>query len=328
MVTLAVSGGACTVTVPEIANQPESVAQEILKTACDALSPCLLGVVEAEPSEVVGVGNVIRSDKPAGEEVLCGSEVKLYISLGSECELDSDGDRMNDCWEKDYGLDPYDSNDAEENPDNDCLTNIQEFQSRTDPRVMDQVTIPDVGGKDVREANDILNSSCLEVNDQLIRKEFSEVEEGKVIRSDPGYGTLVDPWERLVLVVSSGILFDGDGFITYRIREDGDTSIYLQRRTGEPVVLVSSKDDAEVLEYTANNGGLFAIWVRENQTENIYIMEDDGSLRSVLNEGWSEVAEADWTLDGRYLIVEAILNNQNTFFFFDNSGNLVNQLDF
>jgi hypothetical protein len=48
--------------------------------------------------------------------------------------LDNDGDGMDDNWEIDNGLDPNDPSDANGDPDDDGVTNLQEYLDGTDPR--------------------------------------------------------------------------------------------------------------------------------------------------------------------------------------------------
>lgn len=47
---------------------------------------------------------------------------------------DSDKDGMPDSWETQYGFDPFNANDANEDADNDNATNLEEFNARTNPR--------------------------------------------------------------------------------------------------------------------------------------------------------------------------------------------------
>lgn len=46
---------------------------------------------------------------------------------------DSDGDGMLDEWELQYGLDPYDADDAAKDTDSDRHSNLDEFRAKTDP---------------------------------------------------------------------------------------------------------------------------------------------------------------------------------------------------
>ena len=48
-------------------------------------------------------------------------------------ESDSDGDGIPDAWERAHGLNPVDPDDAAKDPDGDHFTNLEEFDSGTDP---------------------------------------------------------------------------------------------------------------------------------------------------------------------------------------------------
>ncbi|MCK5774329.1 MAG: hypothetical protein KAH57_11120 [Thermoplasmata archaeon] len=63
-----------------------------------------------------------------------GSGVSEYRSVevrGTSDDRDYDG--IADDWEEYYGLDPNDPNDANEDPDHDGLTNLEEYRLMTDP---------------------------------------------------------------------------------------------------------------------------------------------------------------------------------------------------
>jgi len=53
---------------------------------------------------------------------------------------DTDGDGMPDGWEWDFGLDARDADDAQEDPDNDTLVNVDEWLAGTDPQSPDTDT--------------------------------------------------------------------------------------------------------------------------------------------------------------------------------------------
>ncbi len=72
---------------------------------------------------------------------LAGYEILRYV-LWKELEdvatlnlADSDGDGMHDSWEQTYALNPNLPDDAAGDPDSDGLTNLEEYQQGTDPRV-------------------------------------------------------------------------------------------------------------------------------------------------------------------------------------------------
>ncbi|WP_395746834.1 hypothetical protein [Prosthecobacter sp.] len=66
----------------------------------------------------------------------------LLTLPGRVASGDYDGDGMPDCWEHRYHLDLRDSGDAQANPDNDSLINLQEYAERRDPLVNDDPPAP------------------------------------------------------------------------------------------------------------------------------------------------------------------------------------------
>ncbi len=57
-----------------------------------------------------------------------------YVAMPNDPKLDTDGDGMPDAWELRFGLDPLNPADAQEDPDEDSVTNLQEYQRGTHPR--------------------------------------------------------------------------------------------------------------------------------------------------------------------------------------------------
>jgi len=71
---------------------------------------------------------------------------ELALNETSACNGDTDGDRIDDKWERDYGLDPL-TDDADQDPDGDKLTNLHEYMLGTNPDSYDidndNDTLPD-----------------------------------------------------------------------------------------------------------------------------------------------------------------------------------------
>jgi parallel beta-helix repeat protein len=60
--------------------------------------------------------------------------------VGNNADTDDDDDGMPDTWETDNELDPLNATDGSLDPDGDGLTNLQEYQGNTDPKVSDAQT--------------------------------------------------------------------------------------------------------------------------------------------------------------------------------------------
>ncbi len=71
---------------------------------------------------------VIKSDADTPE---------LNVALSGKAIIDTDGDGMPDVWEKANGLNPLNSSDGAADIDSDGLSNLQEYQSGTHPKVDD-----------------------------------------------------------------------------------------------------------------------------------------------------------------------------------------------
>jgi hypothetical protein len=61
------------------------------------------------------------------------ADAVLFREAATTSSADADNDSMPDAWELEQGLDPTNALDAEQDPDGDGLTNLQEFLGMTDP---------------------------------------------------------------------------------------------------------------------------------------------------------------------------------------------------
>ena len=86
-VTIVVSDGPDTVSMPDVTGESESTAVGRLRAACQP-EPCVTVTVDREPSSNVEQGRVIRQDPSAGSTVRRGSTVRIVVSSGPPPEPD------------------------------------------------------------------------------------------------------------------------------------------------------------------------------------------------------------------------------------------------
>jgi len=118
-------------------------------------------------------------------------------------------------------------------------------------------------------------------------------------------------------------VFVSGGLVTYRVQEGGRTSIYLQGPNGGRIPLVFDKDDAEVLDFTPQNGGRFAIWVLEGGQQKVFIIDQGGNLvGGPITGGWTSVTDGDWSNDGNTLVLEVLTGAVVNYIYYDSAGNV------
>jgi len=110
---------------------------------------------------------IIKSDADAPELSVALSGIAIPIidtdgdGLPDESDPDDDNDGMPDIWEKANGLNPLESSDAAIDIDSDGLSNLQEYQAGTKPRVDDTDRDGMSDGFEINEGfNPLDNSDC------------------------------------------------------------------------------------------------------------------------------------------------------------------------
>jgi beta-lactam-binding protein with PASTA domain/serine/threonine protein kinase len=198
------------VTVPNVVGQPADQAQQTLEAEG-------FSVKRATDTSERPVDEVIAQDPPANEQAEEGSEVTITVSGGPETATvpDVTGRTLDEASQLliEAGFVP--SQKAEENADVD-----EGLVIRTDPAanakaaVNSTVTIfyssgpttiqiPDVRGQSVNDARNTLNGAGF-TNIQERQEASNDVEEGRVIGTEPGAGQQAPANATITLVVSSG----------------------------------------------------------------------------------------------------------------------------
>lgn len=89
---------------------------------------------------------------------------------------DDDGDGMPDFYEIDHGLNPLDALDANEDPDGDKLTNLEEYKSDTDPYDIDTDNDGIADNFDGYPLNDQQNSCIVSIQNELSLENFTTLQ--------------------------------------------------------------------------------------------------------------------------------------------------------
>ncbi|HEX8803704.1 MAG TPA: PASTA domain-containing protein, partial [Acidimicrobiales bacterium] len=197
------------VTVPGVEGRTQDEATLVLRQAGFEVS------VAQEASEEEA-GRVVGQDPPAGEQADKGSSVEITVSSGPDAVAVPDvvGQTQDEASRilQDAGFQvnpqPVEDSDAPENTvaEQDPVAGTRiapgsavTIKVATGPS---SVELPDVSGQPADQAAAALQGAGFQV--QQRQEQSDEVEEGNVIRTEPGAGSQVAPGSQVTLVVSSG----------------------------------------------------------------------------------------------------------------------------
>jgi uncharacterized protein (DUF1800 family) len=121
----------------------ESDTNRLFYTASTAPRKDLVEIKPLTLANPIQVGNYVRYEDRVGASFtltvtnLDGYSLGLHAIQIVDATLDSDNSGIPDWYEMQYALQPAGASTANADPDGDGLTNFQEFQRRTDPRLAD-----------------------------------------------------------------------------------------------------------------------------------------------------------------------------------------------
>ncbi|MFP7494130.1 Stk1 family PASTA domain-containing Ser/Thr kinase [Terribacillus saccharophilus] len=195
------------------------VTGESYADAVDKLSDLDLHVKrEATASESVEEGNVVKTDPTAGSAIKEGSSVTVYTSIGKEKEDfdDYEGETFSEV-EKSLDAKGYKNvRSYEEFSDEPVGTIISQIQPQAGTKVVPEdttvifevskgpeaVTLTDLSGMSEEKAQTYLDKNNL--NGNFIEQPSDEVDEGVVIRHEPGAGQSIEDNGSVDVYVSTG----------------------------------------------------------------------------------------------------------------------------
>jgi hypothetical protein len=141
----------------------------------------------------IGISPVIQDSD--GDKILDGIEIKFGTMPNN---TDTDGDQMDDYWEYTHMLDGADYSDANDDPDSDGLTNLEEYQfdTRLNPRNADTDNDTMSDGWEVENGLDPINDdrNLDNDNDDLSNLEEFDLETDPTDADTDGDG-MPDGWE-------------------------------------------------------------------------------------------------------------------------------------
>jgi len=218
------------VIIPDVANQTQQDAQTALESACKAATGCLVVTTQEVADETVPKGTAVTTDPVANTEVDVGAPVTLIVSSGpaqaetfklpdvANSKADAAQKALEEACKKNAPCVKVEVHETSNRKVAKGSAIRTEPEAGTDVAIgstvglfvskgADKVTIVNVENQQADNAVDNLQKSCEPqpcFDVQLTRTADNKVAAGRVIRSQPGPGTVVDAGSKVMLFVSGG----------------------------------------------------------------------------------------------------------------------------
>ena len=233
-------------TVTELIEVPDIVGMEVQAAREALLNANLSFEVQFESNNEVPTNEVFAQDPPPGQRVDEGETIELTVSSGTADTVPNViGESETSATSILQGL-GYVVNTVTSNSPQDAGTVINqspasgaalapgqavELTVSTGPEVVPMI---DVEGLSVIDAVNALRSAGFEVGSGQIEEASEEIEEGKVVRTEPVSGSLVPSGTQVTLVVSTGLPTVSVPAVTQVF---ADTAVQSLRNSGlEPII--------------------------------------------------------------------------------------------
>ncbi|MFW6010032.1 MAG: Stk1 family PASTA domain-containing Ser/Thr kinase, partial [Actinomycetota bacterium] len=200
------------VPVPNVVNQPEDVAVDLLEH--DGFT---IGDIEEEPSEDLDAGRVVSQDPGPGEDAEEGSVVDLVVSTGPEStEIPTleglaedearaairEADLTVGAVEREYSEEVDEDVVISSDPEAGTEVEVDSAVDLVISRGVEEATVPPVVNRSEQDAIDLIEQRDLVAE---VEREFSDVVvEGDVVSQDPAAGERLPVGEVVTIVVSRG----------------------------------------------------------------------------------------------------------------------------
>lgn len=240
--------------------------------------------------------------------------------LGNHEDTDDDGDGMPDVWEVKYGLDPWNDNDADQDLDQDLVTNLAEFQSQTNPKLVDSDGDGIADNLDTMSGNGLWGYACNVFNTPYANSKWG-INYYDVTGKYPEIGTSVfDVSKNRTIQSVACDPVGSSALFSLKETQSGDYEIYRLDLESKLLTQLTANgtDDADV---TQSQDGMVLAWqVRLDdgrQAVELRHMKHNGQFTSEILASASPFVQPSLSPNGKWLTLVQLRENVFTLLRYD-----------